>query len=621
MKEPIQATVELSEAVEIPWHQLKKGSANVRTVKPNNEADAALIANIADIGVLENLIVSPLDDEGTAFGVHAGGRRWSAIGENVRQGVLPDSYPVPCRIQTGGSLIAVSLAENLHAPMHPADEFQAFDAMRQEGADVPAIAARFGLPEPRVKQRLKLGQVAKRILNAYRAETIDLQTVMAFTLASSQKEQLRVFKELGHQCYAYRVRQAFTGDASIASDDRLVKYIGLSAYQAAGGSLVTDLFAEHDHLSDRGLVEQLALSKLEKVAARIKSKEGWGEVRCTTDPYFPAHEFHHVEPEPVDLPAELTERLQTLIDTQHQLHDSCEAGWTDDAEAQDEALTDAIDALEAEIDAYRTYTDAQKAQGICFITISNAGKTQIARGYLSRSAHKRTEHNDGASETPNTTLPQALITDLGAHRQQAAQAALLDDPNLASDLLLYTLCHDVLQLGWQHKALRLSVDVASPMGSGFEDTTPDLHLKKIRSKLPTEWMTIERPGERFAALRKLTPKRKQALLTYCVSVSFTTGVASDDTVAEAALTDLAPDYASYWRPTGEGYFKRLKHAALITLGTELFGEEWYTEHEHDKKGALVEWFHRFFVGPLPKDISPELKQLRTQWVPREFIQT
>ena len=50
MKEPIQATVELSEAVEIPWHQLKKGSANVRTVKPNNEADAALIANIADIG-------------------------------------------------------------------------------------------------------------------------------------------------------------------------------------------------------------------------------------------------------------------------------------------------------------------------------------------------------------------------------------------------------------------------------------------------------------------------------------------------------------------------------------------------------------------------------------------
>ena len=60
MKTPKHTTIELSNTVEIPWNQLRKDDANVRTLRPDNAEDAALIANIGETGViLENLIVRP----------------------------------------------------------------------------------------------------------------------------------------------------------------------------------------------------------------------------------------------------------------------------------------------------------------------------------------------------------------------------------------------------------------------------------------------------------------------------------------------------------------------------------------------------------------------------------
>ena len=66
--------IELSNTVEIPWNQLRKDDANVRMVRPIESVDGT--------GV---------------YGVHAGGRRWSAIGVNVKNGVLSKTFPVPCR--------------------------------------------------------------------------------------------------------------------------------------------------------------------------------------------------------------------------------------------------------------------------------------------------------------------------------------------------------------------------------------------------------------------------------------------------------------------------------------------------------------------------------------------
>ena len=61
-----------------------------------------------------------------------------------------------------------TLAENLQAPIHPADEFAVFKDMLDDGLSVEDIALQYGLPQQRVVKRLKLAQVARRIFNAYR---------------------------------------------------------------------------------------------------------------------------------------------------------------------------------------------------------------------------------------------------------------------------------------------------------------------------------------------------------------------------------------------------------------------------------------------------------------------
>jgi len=610
--------IALSETVEIPWRLLRKGTANVRIVSPDSAEDEALIANIGQTGViLENLIVSPNDD-GT-FDVHAGGRRWSAIGANIKSGVLDESFPVPCRVQESGSLTAVSLAENLQAPMHPIDECTAMHTLLTEGMDPDAIALHFGLPKQRVTQRLKLAQVAPCILKAYRKGEVDLQTVMAFTLADSKKRQVDVFKELGDYCNAHAVKRALTGEAE-RSDGRLAKFVSQAAYEKAGGTVMNDLFSDHDHWPDRALLQSLVEAKLDAAADKLKKKEGWSNTVILSDSYFPSHQYHRIEPAPVDVPDSLSTRLQQAIADQNALEQS-DDDWTEESEAQFDALTDTIEALESEIDTYRSYSDHDKARATCFLFVTHAGKLEIARGYVTR-AQQRSEAKAEGAETPdaNAGMPNALVQDLGIHRQQIAKAALLSDPTLANDILLYTLCRQVLTPHtFESRVIDARFDVVAPTDDAHETSAAGLALTKARQQLFTEWMDIEDPGERFAALRKLTPKRKQTLTTYCISALFTVGpYNAGNRLTEAVLADLAPDYAAHWRPTGEGFFKRVTRDTLLALGQDLFGEAWIEQHGSAKKGGLVATLDTFFNGRAPSDLTDAEKAMRASWLPATF---
>ena len=56
----------------------------------------------------------------------------------------------------GADTVEISLAENVvRAPMHPADQFEAFKAVIDEGNAIADVAARFGVSEAVVAKRLK----------------------------------------------------------------------------------------------------------------------------------------------------------------------------------------------------------------------------------------------------------------------------------------------------------------------------------------------------------------------------------------------------------------------------------------------------------------------------------
>ncbi|MCY3831359.1 MAG: ParB/RepB/Spo0J family partition protein, partial [Rhodospirillaceae bacterium] len=177
---------------EIPLSRLSLAPENVRKTPPDPRADAELKASIAALGLLENLVVRADEHDengGDRYAVAAGGRRLKAMQALVEDEALDADHPVPCQVRTGDAQPGeVSLAENvMRVPMHPADQVVAFSKLAGAGQSVSAIAARFGASERVVEQRLRLGNAAPELLDAYRADEIDLEVLKAFAVTADRE--------------------------------------------------------------------------------------------------------------------------------------------------------------------------------------------------------------------------------------------------------------------------------------------------------------------------------------------------------------------------------------------------------------------------------------------------
>ena len=131
------------------------------------------------------------------------------------------------------------------------------------------------MSEHTVRQRLKLGAVSPALLDRYRQGEMNLDTLMAFTLTDDQEAQERVWAELpSWNRNPELVRRALT-KAHTAAADPMARFVGLDAYESAGGRILRDLFDERrTWLLDGELLGRLAAEKLERVAEEVRT-EGW----------------------------------------------------------------------------------------------------------------------------------------------------------------------------------------------------------------------------------------------------------------------------------------------------------------------------------------------------------
>ena len=234
----------------IPLSQLELSPANVRKTDAGERALAELKASIAAHGLLENLVarcLGPGADGTGRYAVIAGGRRLAAMKALAREGTLDEDFPVPCRMTNDAAGEAeLSLAENaVRAAMHPADQVEAFKALAGAGSRVADIAARFGVSERTVEKRLRLGGVAPEILNAYRAGELDLEALTAFAVTADRGRQLAVWneaKEQYHRPSAWQVKRMLT-EGRVRGSSGVARFVGVEAYEAAGGTVTRDFFA------------------------------------------------------------------------------------------------------------------------------------------------------------------------------------------------------------------------------------------------------------------------------------------------------------------------------------------------------------------------------------------
>jgi ParB family chromosome partitioning protein len=226
--------------------------------------------------LLQNLQVRPSNGSGS-FEVVAGRRRFDALKLLAKQKKIAGDFPVPCEVREDTSATEISLAENeMREAMHPADQFEAFKKLADEGRGEEEIAARFGVTPQVVRQRLKLAVVSPKLIVAYRKDAMTLDCLMAFTVSDDHKQQEKVWKALPD--YAREsprsIRDALT-EKHADADGKLARFVGIEAYTAAGGAVLRDLFEDGKAwLTDPALLDKLAAEKLEQAAQSVRG-EGW----------------------------------------------------------------------------------------------------------------------------------------------------------------------------------------------------------------------------------------------------------------------------------------------------------------------------------------------------------
>jgi len=351
---------------------------------------AELKASLLAHGLLQNLVVTDKGDG--VYRVIAGGRRLEAIHSLQADGKLPEDFAVPCQIVTEAHAMEMSLAENtVRLAMHPADQFEAFAALIDQGESAADVARRFGIEESLVLKRMKLACVAPQLLAEYRSEGMTLECLMAYTVTDDHRRQVKLFNSL--QNWQKRdpdaIRAALT-EKMVESGSKLARFVGLDTYVAAGGATRADLFGNEVYLEKPDLLHKLAAGKLDGIRKELEG-EGWGWVEVDRDrDDDTVHRCGRLKPQLIGVPAELVD-LKSRLDAELE-------EVADDEPDQQQALRDKLEKVESKLAAYVGFDPTQKALAGCFVSIGHDGTLQLDQGLV------KPEHRKLLAKLLGTTM-------------------------------------------------------------------------------------------------------------------------------------------------------------------------------------------------------------------------
>ena len=225
--------------------------------------------------------------------------------------------------------------------MHPADQVVAFEQLHKAGRSVEQIAERFGVTPVTVEKRLRLANVHPELLQAYRDEKLTLEALMAFTVSPDPDEQLACFQTVWRattRVNPHSIRSMLTED-KLHGGSAAVQFVGLEAYEAAGGTVTRDLFAESDEaglfIDNPQLLKKLAIDKLNEAAAEMQQQAGWKWVEPMVEYDYNAlsdfGRFGAPEPEPTEEEAAKLEAIEEKMATLHAAYDDAESDQDDGA--------------------------------------------------------------------------------------------------------------------------------------------------------------------------------------------------------------------------------------------------------------------------------------------------
>lgn len=663
--------ITLASSRDIPFDKLVLSQSNVRRVKAGLSIEE-LAESIARRGLIQSLHVrAVVDAEGRETGLYevpAGGRRYRALERLVKQKRLARTAPVPCVVSEakGGILIdELSLAENIErAPLHPLDQFRAFQAMREKGMTEEAIAAAFFVGVAVVKQRLRLVTVSPTLLDLYAEDAMTLEQLMAFTVSSDHARQEQVWEAVRHgwQKEPWNIRRALT-ETSVAASDKRALFVGVETYETAGGIVLRDLFQTDGGgwLEDVALLDRLVSEKL-KAAADEVAGEGWKWVEVAVGfPYGHTQGLRRLTGAAVDLTEEECAAIAALEAERDHL-EADHATADEYPEEVDARLGEIETALAGFDDRPVRFDPIEVGRAGAFVGLDLQGRLTIERGYVRPEDEPMIDAETGEIlegeeppeldprepiARPNTVtfagqpvaaietdedddglkpLPDRLLAELTAHHTLALRDAVAGHPQVAMTLLLHKLVSDTFLSRAPTGCLEASVrQVWFPAQN---EDLKDCPSAKAVAERQEQW------GDHLPAddealwnwLDALDEASRMGLLAHCVSYGVNalhekpnpyggsgvtehglrTRLAQADRLARAVGLDMVE---AGWRPTVANYLGRVPKARILEAVCEGAGERAVQLIDHLKKGDMAREAERLLAetGWVPEPLRrPDL---------------
>jgi ParB family transcriptional regulator, chromosome partitioning protein len=475
---------------------------------------------------------------------------------------------------------------------------------------------------------------------------------MAFAVTGDHARQEQIWDGVSRSGNdePYQIRRMLTEQAVRASDRR-ARFIGLDAYERAGGAVVRDLFAHDDGgwFQDVPLLDRLVTEKLKADAEGI-APEGWKWIAVAVDfPYGHTNGLRELQGEP----AGLTKEEQGTLDALNTEYARIEADYKDADELPDE-----IDQRLGEIETVRSafearspiYDPADIARAGVFISIDAEGALSIDRGYVRpedevpevTDPENAPRADDETSDGPKTNgsvqravitvggasaepveeedddtvkpLPDRLITELTAHRTLALRDALANDPAVAFQAVLH---HFVLATFYRFASSSgcLEIAIRTPtfpaQAPGLKESPSaeaiDIRHEGWKARLPKD------EGDLWDALTAFDGKEKAALFAHCASSAvnalhepanrYNEGRVSAHGVrlrldqAEVLARAVGLDMAAVgWKPTVDNYLGRVTKSRILDAVREAKGEQSAQLIDHLKKGDMAREAERLLDG-------------------------
>jgi ParB family transcriptional regulator, chromosome partitioning protein len=587
----------------------------------NTETDLTeLCATLKSQGIGQPLLVRPADDG--HYEPVEGGRRFHAIGRLISEGHLPQDYPIPVLVRDLSDAEAMELSLSTavtRVPLNPADEAIAFAKLVEGGIGQAEIAAHFGVTERRVKQRLAIAQLPEKIVKALRAGEISIEAAQAFTLGKDKSQVEKLFKEISSTPLDSWTRRSDNirrrlVEKRVSATSREAKFVGLEAYQEAGGAVDEDLFSTNAWVVDGKLLQKLFTKKLKSEQERLKA-EGWAFVEIDEKPGYGGKFYSWPRMSPEGKPSAdqkasikvLEERRRQL---QRELRDIDDP--SDDIETR---LMDEIDAIDGQLATISnsTFTEQQRAKAGVLILINHdevgfefgvmepkaAKKDKQAKKSKQKASASGSAAGKRNDDDADADFTGALNTEMAKVMTLAMQWAITNKVGLAKRALAVVLA---LPAAGQGEAGSFHVQIEARFTAPVADLRQRLadKLKELSNRAGGGSLQ-----QLITEALKLPDAEADNLLAEALALTFAFGthIPEDE---RAILSAFDPDVSAVWEPNEE-FFKRMPRESLAGA----LGEAAITGATSSKKKKdLVEMCMRDLLplGWLPKPLrTPSYK--------------